>query len=121
MSSDLSLEATKQEWHGSLKAYIIGFVSSLILTSISFSLVITKVLTGRTLVYSLVSLALTQAIVQLIFFLHLGQEAKPRWQLFIFIFMLFIMLIIVVGSIWIMTDLNDRMMSDMSMMEMSHD
>ena len=80
-----------------------------------------KILTGHVLIYSLAGLALIQAIVQLFFFLHLGQEAKPRWQLFIFLFMLFIMLIIVIGSIWIMVDLNDRMMLNMPMMEGMHD
>ena len=121
MHSELSLEAIKKEWHGNVKSYVIGFISSLILTSASFLLVITKALTGRALIYSLVSLALIQAILQLIYFLHLGQESKPRWQLWIFLFMLFIMFIIVGGSLWIMTDLNDRMMSNMPMMDMHHD
>ena len=121
MSSEPSLEFIKKEWHGSLKAYIIGFISSLILTSASFLLVITRVISGKNLVYSIVGLALVQAVFQLIFFLHLGQESKPRWQLWIFLFMLFILLIIVIGSLWIMNDLNERMMSNMPMMEMSHD
>jgi len=120
MSTELSLNKIKKEWHGSWKTYIIGFVSSLILTSASFLLVITKALTGRSLIYAIIGLGLTQAIFQLIYFLHLGQESKPRWQMWIFFFMLLILLIVVGGSLWIMSDLNDRVMSDMNM-EMHHD
>ena len=32
----------------------------------------------------IVALALLQAIVQLLFFLHVGQEAKPRWETLVF-------------------------------------
>lgn len=113
MTSELSLTEIKKEWHGSLRAYLIGFATCLVLTGISFSLVITKALSGTMLVYSLAGLAFVQAIVQLLFFLHLGQEAKPRWETWIFCFMVAVLLIIVLGSLWIMHDLNDRVMAGM--------
>ena len=50
MSDDSSLAAVQKEWHGTLKAYLIGFISSAILTAISFFLVITKLLTGHALI-----------------------------------------------------------------------
>jgi cytochrome o ubiquinol oxidase operon protein cyoD len=56
--------------------------------------------------------------VQLRFFLHLGQEAKPRWETMIFYFMVLVLLIIALGSLWIMHDLEERVMSNM---EMTHD
>lgn len=120
MHSELSLNETQKEWHGSLKAYIIGFVASLFLTILSFSIVITQLFTGPFLVYTLIFLALLQAIVQLLFLLHLGQEAKPRWETLIFCFMVLVLLIIAIGSLWVMNDLNDRVMSDMTK-EMKHD
>lgn len=120
MSAELSLKEMQKEWHGSLKSYVIGFFSSLTLTGISFFLVTMKVLSGQYLIYTLVGLAITQAIVQLLFFLHLGQEPKPRWETLIFCFMVLILLIITLGSLWIMNDLNERMMSGMNM-EMPHD
>lgn len=121
MSTELSLKEMKKHWHGSMTAYMIGFIASLLLTVISFSLAYTKFLSGSTLVYALVLLALMQAIVQLLFFLHLGQEAKPRWETLIFGFMVLTLLIIVVGSLWIMHDLDDRVMSDMPKEMTSHD
>lgn len=119
MHDELSLKEIQKEWHGTYKAYAIGFVLSLLLTLTSFSLVIFKVLSGYALIYSVVALALVQAIVQLIFFLHLGQEPKPRWESVIFAFMVTILLIIVIGTLWVMNDLNNRMMP-MDGMDMSH-
>jgi cytochrome o ubiquinol oxidase subunit IV len=114
MHHELSLKAAKKEWHGSVKAYAIGFVISLLLTSISFLLVVFKVLSGKNLIFTIVTLALVQAVCQLLLFLHLGQEDKPRWETITFYFMFLILSIIVGGSLWIMSDLNDRVMSDMN-------
>ena len=116
MESELSLSEMKKEWHGSLKDYAIGFIASLILTSLSFSLVVFKLLSGNDLLHAIVALALIQAVVQLIFFLHVGQEAKPKWETAIFLLMFVILLIIAIGSLWIMYDLNARMMPDMAEM-----
>lgn len=113
MLTDPSLKEIQKAWHGSLKAYLIGFISSLFLTILSFSLVGTHFLSGQSLVYSLIFLALLQAVCQLIFFLHLGQEEKPRWETLVFGFMLLILLIIVIGSLWIMHDLHQRGMQKM--------
>lgn len=113
MHNELSLSAIKKEWHGSMKAYAIGFIGSIVLTGISFSLVIMKILNGKALVFTLVGLALMQAVVQLIFFLHVGQEAKPRWETLVFCFMLTILMIVAAGSLWIMYDLDNRVMADM--------
>jgi cytochrome o ubiquinol oxidase operon protein cyoD len=115
MSEELSLQEIQKEWHGSLKAYMIGFIASILLTALSFSLVLTQALPGHLLVYTIVALALIQAIFQLLFFLHVGQEAKPRWETLVFLFMVLVLLIIAIGSLWIMFDLDKRMMGDMKM------
>jgi cytochrome o ubiquinol oxidase operon protein cyoD len=115
MTHDLSLNDIQKEWHGTLKSYVIGFLASFLLTAISFSLVIIRLFSERILIYAIIGLAIAQAIVQLLFFLHVGQEeAKPRWASIIFCFTVLILLIVVIGSLWIMYDLNDRMMSDMT-------
>ncbi len=113
MTTDLTLKEIQKEWHGTLKSYVIGFLASILLTGISFFLVISKLLSGKILIYTLIGLAITQALVQSLFFLHVGQEDKPRWETLMFCFMVLILLIIAIGSLWIMYDLNDRLMSDM--------
>lgn len=107
MHDDLTLRQVKKEWHGSYRSYLIGFVASMILTLLSFYLVYSKT-TGS--IYVLTLLALAQAIFQMRFFLHLGQEDKPRWETWVFFFMLTTLLIISIGTIIIMNDLNARMM-----------
>lgn len=59
--------------------------------------------------FALLPLACVQAAVQLIFFLHVGQEKKPRWNLLFFGFMLMVVLLVVVCSLWIMYHLNYNM------------
>lgn len=120
MSEELSLKEVQKEWHGSLKSYIIGFIASIILTGASFFLVFFRLISGISLIYTIVGLALTQAIFQLLFFLHVGQEDKPRWETLVFYFMVLVLVIIAGGSLWIMYDLNVRVMSDM-VKEMHHD
>lgn len=114
MSEDLSLKATKKEWHGSYKAYGIGFIGSLALTLLSFFLVATRALSGPFLIYTITGLALIQGILQLFFFLHVGEEDQPRWDKVVLYFMVLVLVIIVAGTLWIMYDLNDRVMSNMT-------
>jgi cytochrome o ubiquinol oxidase operon protein cyoD len=113
MSTELTLKEIQTKWHGTLRSYLIGFFLSLLLTFLSFSLVITRLISGNLLVYAVIALALTQLITQLVFFLHLGQESKPRWETVAFLFMIVILLIIALGSIGVMLDLNARMMAEM--------
>lgn len=114
MSEDLSLKEMQKTWHGSKKAYAIGFIMSLLLTLLSFTIVWLHLLPSYIAIYVISTLALCQAIVQLIFFLHLGQENKPQWETLVFYFMVLVLIIIVVGSLWVMYDLNARMMPDMN-------
>jgi cytochrome o ubiquinol oxidase operon protein cyoD len=51
--------------------------------------------------------------IQLHYFLHLGDEPKPQWNLLTFGFMIGVVLILVFGTLWIMNNLNDRMMPQM--------
>jgi len=92
-----------------LRAYVSGFVASLVLTLTAYLLVVNHKLTHRLLIAAIVALALTQFLVQLVFFLHLGRETRPRWKLAVFLFMIMVILILVFGSLWIMNNLNYRM------------
>jgi len=84
-------------------------VTSIILTVEAYLLVVHRVLQGKSLVAAIIGLALTQFLVQLFFFLHLGRETKPRWKLMVFGLMVMIVVIFVGGSLWIMYNLNYNM------------
>lgn len=115
MDHELNLKQTQKLWHGSFKSYALGLILSFLLTSLSFYLVIEKVFERKILIYTIACLGLVQAFIQLLFFLHLGKEDKPKWELALFYFMLILLLIIVLGSLWIMFDLDERTMSHMRM------
>jgi cytochrome o ubiquinol oxidase subunit IV len=110
MHHDLSLQQTKKEWHGTIRSYLLGLGSSLVLTVISFAMVALQLFSPANLMMMISALALIQAVCQLRWFLHIGEEAKPRWETLVFFFMLLILLIITLGSLWIMWDLNVRTM-----------
>lgn len=93
-------------------SYVFGFISSLILTLTAYWLVTHHVF-GRLLVTGIIcALAFLQFLIQMVFFLHLGSERRPRWKFLVFCLMIFIVLILVVGTLWIMANLNYHMPSD---------
>ncbi len=98
-----------------LDLYISGFVLSLLFTFSAFGLVEYHIQSHHTvfshpfLIGATVILAMAQFFAQMYFFLHLGRETKPRWKLLVLFFMILVVLIVVVGSIWIMYNLNYRM------------
>lgn len=96
--------------HGSYVSYTIGFILSVVLTLSAYFLVVDQILTGTTLALAIVGLAVAQLFVQLVFFLHLGSEKGPRWNQMIFWFALLVVLIVVIGSMWIMANLDYNMM-----------
>jgi cytochrome o ubiquinol oxidase operon protein cyoD len=89
--------------------YTIGFILSLLLTLVAYDLVVYRSASAWLLAI-LGLLAVTQMIVQLVFFLHLGDEVRPRYKFASFVFMAGILVIVVGGSLWIMDNLNHNMM-----------
>ena len=107
--------------HGSVATYTIGFTLSLGLTLAAYILVTQHVRSGHTayshdnLTIAVMVFAILQLFVQLLFFLHLGSEAKPKWNVVTFLFMLLVVLIVGIGSIWIMHNLDYNMMHEHNM------
>lgn len=100
-------------WNLSYKPQILGFVLSLILTFAAYRIVTEGHLSDGQLIVTLCGLAVVQAVLQLIFNLHLGLESKPRWNLITFLFTALVIIIIVGGSVWIMDNLNYNLMPKM--------
>lgn len=94
-----------------LAYYVGGFVLALLLTVAAFLIIQRHIFVPRVALLVIAGLAVIQLAVQVICFLHLGEEDKPRWNLRMFWFMLLIVTVIVFGSIWIMDNLNYHMMS----------
>jgi cytochrome o ubiquinol oxidase operon protein cyoD len=105
-----------------LKGYIWGFILSVVLTLAAAGLVWTHgnfwgmTVPVALLVPALLVLAVIQLFVQLIFFMHLSAGSESRWRLGAFISTAGIILIVIIGSIWIMNHLNYNMMASPSEM-----
>lgn len=98
---------------GTLTLRIIGFVLCLILTLATYFIITQPEyfdLKAKMAIVVILTLAVIQSMVQLIFFLNIWREKGAYWNLGVFISTVSIILVIVVFSIWIMDTLNYNMM-----------
>jgi cytochrome o ubiquinol oxidase operon protein cyoD len=95
--------------YGTYKSYIIGFALSVVLTLLSFYLVSVGTLSPKTLYISVGFLMIVQFIVQTVFFLHLNPRSNASWNLVSFLFTVLMTVVLVVGTMWIMFNLYEKM------------
>lgn len=93
-----------------MQSLVAGLVLSAGLTVLAYNIAVSKWLVGGYAVAAVMILAAIQLAVQLVFFLHFGREKRPRMNMAAFYFMLIFLGILVVGSMWIMHNLNYNMM-----------
>ena len=108
-------DSLHQSEPGAVRPYLIGFLLSLALTAIPYYLVVNKPIAGAALLAAIITFAVLQMTVQIIFFLHLGRGPKPIYNIAFFVATAATIILVVVGSIWIMSHLNYNMVnSDVS-------
>lgn len=109
MTAHNSLTAESNS-HGTYKSYILGFILSIALTLLSYFAATSGSFTVA-ITYGLITLlAVAQLFVQLIFFLHLNSSEGGKWNLASFVFTVLIVAILVIGSLWVMHNMNYNMM-----------
>lgn len=97
--------------HGSLRGYLIGFFASVVLTVVPFWLVMGDVLSSTPLtVLTILALGVVQIFVHLRYFLHIDTAQEGGWQLMALCFTMVLLVIVLVGSIWVMNHLMLNMM-----------
>ncbi|OGT52196.1 MAG: cytochrome o ubiquinol oxidase subunit IV [Gammaproteobacteria bacterium RIFCSPHIGHO2_12_FULL_42_13] len=94
-----------------LRSYLIGFILSITLTLMSFSLIEVRFITSTYLYISLAALAITQLLVQSICFLGLNYRPESRYNLLSFLFTILIIVILTGGTLWIMFNLDYNMVN----------
>lgn len=109
MTGPIVVSSKHKTERGTLRIYLSGYVLSVVLTVAAYLAVTHNWLRHAGLMVLIVALALIQFMVQLLFFLHLGQESRPRWKLLVLSLMVIVVSILVFGSLWIMGNLNTRM------------
>lgn len=96
--------------HGSVKEYVIGLILSIVLTAIPFGIVMTGAITGTAAVAIILVCAVAQVLVQLVFFLHMNASSEQLWNTTSAVFVVVLVAILIVGTIWIMAHLNHNML-----------
>ena len=103
-------------------SYVIGYVLALMLTVNAYAAATLHVGTmTSSLLWILVTLAAVQIIVHAVYFLHMGREGKPYWQTLSFAITITVLLFIVIGSIWVMNNLDYNMMTPAAQHTMMND
>ena len=90
--------------------YTIGLVVAVVLTAVSFWVANTSVLWPPGVPLGLAVLAIAQMGVHLVFFLHITTGPDNTNNVLALAFGILIVFLVVVGSLWIMFNLNDNMM-----------
>ncbi|PHP68667.1 cytochrome o ubiquinol oxidase subunit IV [Zhengella mangrovi] len=94
-----------------LRRYIAGFALSLLLTLPAFSLAAAGVLPPAQTRLAVAGLALLQIVVHFRFFLHIDLQKSHRDDLMLILFTGLIIGLMVLGTLWILFDLEGRMLS----------
>lgn len=95
--------------HGTMWSYVVGFLLSLVFTAIPYYMVVNQTVSGTALLATILGIAVLQMLVQIVFFLHLGRGPKPLYNVAFFVSTVGIILVVVGGSMWIMSHLNYNM------------
>ena len=98
--------------------YTIGLALAVILTATSFWVANTSLLWAPGIPLGLAVLAIAQMGVHLVFFLHITTGPDNTNNVLALAFGVLIVILVVAGSLWIMTNLNDNMMPPPELMNM---
>ena len=101
-----------------LLVYTVGLLGAVILTATSFWAANTPVLWGPGVALGLAVLAIAQMGVHLVFFLHITTGPDNTNNVLALAFGILIVSLVVIGSLWIMTNLNDAMMPSAELMNL---
>ncbi len=98
-----------QGGHGGMGAYAVGFVLAVALTVLPFWVVMKGMVAGGHAVALIMGTAAVQILVHLRFFLHIDGKTD-RWTMQALFFTLFVLGIVIGGSLWVMYHMNHNMM-----------
>ena len=99
-------------------AYVLGLALALLLTGVSFWVASTGTLWGPGVAVGLIVLAIAQMGVHLVFFLHLTSGPDNTNNVLALAFGVLIVFLVLVGTIWIMANMDANMAPDPEMMNL---
>ena len=98
--------------------YTVGLLGAVILTATSFWAANTPLLWGPGVALGLAVLAIAQMGVHLVFFLHITTGPDNTNNVLALAFGILIVSLVVIGSLWIMANLNDAMLPPAELMRL---
>ena len=102
--------------HGSFKGLMTGFVLAAVLTIIPFGLVMADAISSKAFLLTVVMIcAAAQILVHLRYFLLLSTNQEQGWTMASSLLALILLLIVLAGSLWVMHNMNENMMSSHEM------
>ena len=105
----------QQESTANFPSYTVGLGLAVLLTIASFVVAQTSLLWPPGIPVGLVVLAFAQIGVHLVFFLHLGSGPDHTNNILALAFGVLIVFLVIVGSVWIITNLNANMTTSLNM------
>ncbi len=110
--------ADRDDFAHGLKSYAIGLAMAIALTGVSFFMAKNSLVWAPSIPIALSVLAIAQMGVHLVFFLHITTGSDSVNNVMALAFGLLIVMLLVFGSLWIMSNLNHNMMPMDQMMQM---
>ena len=99
----------REGYRRELRTYLIGFGLALVLTVVPFAMIVLGGMGGGVTLAVVGALAIVQVVVHLRFFMGLDLSERKREDLDLILFSTLVLLIIVLGTVWIMGSLAMRM------------
>jgi cytochrome o ubiquinol oxidase operon protein cyoD len=95
---------------GSFRSYGTGFILAVILTVVAFGAVMSGAFSRLALWFVIFGAAILQILVHLHYFLHLDDSSAMRWNVLALVFTVLILVLFIGGTLWIMSNMDYRMM-----------
>ena len=101
-----------------IRGYLIGLGLAVLATIVSFYISGTTLVWQPSIPAALIVLAIAQMGVHIVFFLHITTRPDSANNVMALVFGVFIVFVLIVGSVWIMTHLNHNMIPMERIMQM---
>ena len=101
-----------------IRGYLVGLGLSVLATVVAFFLSGTSLVWQPSIPAALIVLAIAQMGVHIVFFLHITTRPDSINNVMALVFGIFIVFVLIVGSVWIMTHLNHNMIPMERIMQM---
>jgi cytochrome o ubiquinol oxidase operon protein cyoD len=101
-----------------IRGYLVGLGLSVLATVVAFFLTGTSLVWQPSIPAALIVLAIAQMGVHIVFFLHITTRPDSMNNVMALTFGVFIVFVLIVGSVWIMTHLNHNMIPMERLMQM---